>query len=104
MLLLQLLQAGLLGCEMVAHITHSAGRRLQVTIAASWPDNGDAMSRLRVYLDQNKWIDLASVGRRERWPILAMLAGKSRRVGTLGAYRASLGASTLRSLPTRGGS
>jgi hypothetical protein len=28
-------------------------------IAASWPDNGDAMSRLRVYLDQNKWIDLA---------------------------------------------
>lgn len=30
-----------------------------VTIAASWPDNGDAMSRLRVYLDQNKWIDLA---------------------------------------------
>src|ERR1035437_8513907 len=33
-----------------------------------------------------------------------MLGNKSRRVGTLGAYRASLGASTLRSLPTRGGS
>src|SRR5450759_5504790 len=33
----------------------------------------------------------------------ASLGVKSRRVGTLGAYRASLGASTLSSMPTRGG-
>ena len=33
----------------------------------------------------------------------AGLGVKSRRVGTLGAYRASLGASTLSSMPTRGG-